>query len=893
MSEGPTTPEDQGIPFSQPGHARHARLVNSGLASNFHPSGRLSNPRHESRSVPVGRVPLPVRSAMRAAINNGGKGAPSDPARRGTDEIIPGSGADLDFTGERLFGHQAELYTASDYGEFPAMLLHKLVGLPFLYFDKATGNPSVGSVRGRSLSPPALLIRLPGTPHTSKASLKKVFKCMARFQDCPVDMQQRLRFNAETADAAMMAEQQALVLAAELANQKLKLLNQANRSHPTSVNSSPDKSPEPASNNTSPGQLPRASWSDSGATRATIPDSALFEDLTEAQVFSLLPPDFEPLLTFGQFKESNECSDGAYSTFKKYRANWILERDDVATEALALIRRQLPQTSRLAHSKPRRSAPTAGCYKNPGHPTPASQDPDKGSPNQGGHSSDSDYATSPSGNPGKSSPDKDTSGQSAFGSPPVSRNDLLIPSNMSKAKNWIGVTVCIDHDAGKPPTIAVVISANTRRTPPTFRCVVAGKAPISLSLDQTFTAACEFAALPDALKPGSKASEVVGALADAVNGCPKHLTKKFSAIHQEALSTAEGLASAGALVNLRSFTDGGKGVAWLEVVQQIKESDARALTSFSATTSVVNELLESKNLMMSHMEVANWLNFQFDLHCALSLCPRTQSNPRTPNPDTKIGVNSYLRKPSNPLSIENIKEAIETLATIFTPLFGFTFAMKNFRCHVMAAIDEARQLVPTNPVAAANTAFSWCMRTTAERIKASIKEWKGSDSQVPRLPNSPLPPHPIDDFKFFGDVWEKKKMLLLMPIINAPSGSAGAGATSQPDGRSKHNTRSTGSANDHLWHKPPLNQYNPGKTMLGHAQEWWADNGPGTAFKDWATCINYHDKRPGNSYGPHRHQKKCMLRDMPNGSRCFGISKCARCFVQTQWDLGIKKPPNM
>ena len=97
---------------------------------------------------------------------------------------------------------------------------------------------------------------------------------------------------------------------------------------------------------------------------------------------------------------------------------------------------------------------------------------------------------------------------------------------------------------------------------------------------------------------------------------------------------------------------------------------------------------------------------------------------------------------------------------------------------------------------------------------------------------------------------------------------------------------------DSLWHKPPLNQYNPGKTMLGHAQEWWADNGPGTAFKDWATCINYHDKRPGNSYGPHRHQKKCMLRDMPNGSRCFGISKCARCFVQTQWDLGIKKPPN-
>lgn len=459
---------------------------------------------------------------------------------------------------------------------------------------------------------------------------------------------------------------------------------------------------------------------------------------------------------------------------------------------------------------------------------------------------------------------RDEHGQRRFGRPPVSQAELMKSANLHKAEGWVGLTVCTSVS---PLVIGILSSCNTRRVPPMFKYrTVGGKCAHSLSLASTAKAINQFQDLPEQLKPGSKASEAVEVTLE-LKQCPKKLIKMFGEVHQAAIVAADKASANGTLVCLRSFTDPGKAVAFMQVLVQLSESDAQLLACASPLTIGINKAMEVKNLMFSSMECFNWSFLKFDVHALESLCARQHHNPRTPNPATSLGINSYHR--TKQLSIEVIKDALETLAAMLTVVYGFQLAMK-MRLSLMAAVDEARQLMPDAAVAAANVAISYCLRHTSERISSAMSNW---------LPQSGA--NPIDSFSWTGD-WNEVKMLKLLPLARGTMG----GAQRPNNATLAANRFESANSLDSLWDKPPLHDYKPGPKLVAHAKEWCRTCG--TTYVDWSTTIKAWDRVQGTKYGSHKHQRKCFLRYGFSPGRCLGHTKCSRCFVEVQWNKGVK-----
>jgi hypothetical protein len=280
---------------------------------------------------------------------------------------------------------------------------------------------------------------------------------------------------------------------------------------------------------------------------------------------------------------------------------------------------------------------------------------------------------------------------------------------------------------------------------------------------------------------------------------------------------------------------------------------------------------------MSSKEVLNWVFFQWDVHPLSSLCARPHSNPRTPSETETIGINSYKKK--GLMSIDTIKDAIETLAAILDPVYGFEFAQRT-RSNMILTLDEAKQLVPGSAAAAVNCAISWGLRQADIKVTAAIKNYSGkADSNGKVIQDNR---HPVLSFSIFEN-WADVKMLKLLPLAGGMMG-AGSSSFTTSDEVSKLADKL-----ENLWNRQPLRDYKPSPKLVEYAKEWCRTQN--ITYKSWKATIDAWDKLQGQKYGSHKHQYRCFLRYALPQNHCSGIKVCARCYVETQWNKGIKKPP--
>ena len=702
---------------------------------------------------------------------------PSHPSRQSTATIIEGSGArylanDVQ-RAQRVFGTNGSLHTAMEYRFNDVQLLPILRSLWFLFQSKTTKEFKLGVVVGCTHNPPKLVYRAQGTSKHHSAEVHTILHCMAALEDCPVDMQEELRFLAGLADKKLHDKQ-----AEAIARQSMEL-----------------------------------------------------EKLKSAKADAKTPIDLAEAL-------DPESSD----------------EDHV--QDIAINKRK-----GKGKGKPKQSAEHSEEEKDYTD-TSSTMDAD----------ADSDCSSDEYEN--KKVQPRDDIGQRRFGNPPVSQAELMKASNLMKAKGWVGLTVCTSTS---PMVLGILSSANTRRVPCSFKYrTVGGKFEHTLSLASARKAIENFENLPEHLKPGSKASEAAEVISE-LKKCPKKLIKMFGEVHQAAIVAADKASADGTLVSLRSFDDAGKAVAFMQVLVQLSESDIQLLACASPITITINKSMEVKNIMFSTMECFNWIFLRFDVHALESLCARQHHNPRIPNPATALGINSYHS--SKLLSVEVIKDAVETLSAMFTPVYGSALANK-MRLELMATVDEARQLMPDAAVAAANVAISWCLRHTSDRITSAMTKWMPNLDANGKVVEGT---HPVDMFSWTGD-WHEVKMLKLLPLARSSRGGTQRIA-STPSG-----VQGITTSLESMWLKPPLHEYKPGAKLVEHAKAYCRDKG--ITYVDWSTTIKGWDRIPGNKFGKHRHQIKCFLRHGFSKGRCLGVKVCARCYVEVQWDRGIKSAPS-
>jgi hypothetical protein len=766
---------------------------------------------------------------------------PSHPSRQNTGVAIHNSGATWSAAKgqerERVFGHGTERYTALEFEHGDKARLSILHGTMFLFQDKHTAKFKAGTIvssthDGENIQLPdgtpsvhrgaaTVEWRAQGKSTTHTAPLHNILVCLAKLEDCPLDMQQRIRCDAELADQVMrvkaqsLAEQQQIALEGqqvELA--RYKALAEA------------------------------AEKTEHRKTKVTLEQSeAIVEEFINL---------------------CDSASDVSASDDGEAKAQWS-QRWNKCKEAISakVLKENLVHAKRAIKDrdanalKGKASKPSAGG---------AADSKDSASPNSSSSSDSSDDSES-------GQAPRDDKGQIRFGTDhPVSLNDLMQATNIRFADQWVNRTICLDTDKA---AFGIITACNSRRCPPSYKYrTLGGTKDHSISASAAYKGQIAYNRLPEAVRPGSKASEAAEA-ASEMHACPKALLRKFGPTHQAAILAAEKACRNGNILSLESFIDGGKAVAYLHIVKLLSENEARSLDSITALIITVNALLEPKNIMLSAKEVLNWIFFQWDVHPLASLCARPHGNPRTPNETETIGINSYNKKGN--LSIETIKDALETLAMILQAVYGFEFAQRT-RANIIMTLDEAKQLVPGSEVAAVNCAMSWGMRQADVKVTNCVKNYEGVavNGKVALDLN-----HPIRTFSIFEN-WSEVKMLRLLPLAGGMIGSA----SSKPV---RTDAATPGAKTDRLWNNQPLNEYKPSPKLVQHAKEWCRT--VHATYVDWKTTINTWDKIDGNKYGKHKHQRKCFLRYGFTTGRCLGVGKCSRCFVETQWNKGIKTPP--
>ena len=747
---------------------------------------------------------------------------PSHPSRQNTGIIIKDSGAKFSTRAgqerERAFGHGNELYTGLELKHGDKARMSIMNGTMFIFKDKVTTQYKAGYILGSLHDGEP--VGPEGSNEIHRCGTEVIYRAQGKTKSHYAPLHTILQCVSMFEDCPSDMQQD-IRRKAQLADQAM---------HKAQLESAQQQA-----------QLV-SDLKTKGASNEEAIDMALSEDDDSSE------SEATPIKTKGTKKPKKSpelrCNDQDAA-----------EHDAVAEAGKSKGKPPMPK---LINAKGRSSAPEAtvkGSSDSSGSDTSAS-DSDKDS---------DDAARSP----------RDMQGQMRFGSQfPMSLNDIMITSNVQHANEWVGHTICLDTE---PASFAIVASANTRRFPTSFKYnTVGGTRSHSISAASCYRALLRYADLPDAVKPGSKASEAAEVAAE-MQSCPKALLRKFGPTHQNALLAAEKACHNGNILSLQAFADGGKAVSFLHIVKMLSENEARSLDSITALTSTVNGRLESKNIMMSSKEVLNWVFFQWDVHPLSSLCARPHSNPRTPSETETIGINSYKKK--GLMSIDTIKDAIETLAAILDPVYGFEFAQRT-RSNMILTLDEAKQLVPGSAAAAVNCAISWGLRQADIKVTAAIKNYSGkADSNGKVIQDNR---HPVLSFSIFEN-WADVKMLKLLPLAGGMMGSGSSSFTTSDE------VSKLADKLENLWNRQPLRDYKPSPKLVEYAKEWCRTKN--ITYKSWKATIDAWDKLQGQKYGSHKHQYRCFLRYALPQNHCSGIKVCARCYVETQWNKGIKKPP--